>query len=304
VIIDDVINGCDVLLQEKQNIPNRKKKFHKLKDNCHDETMLTLLLAKAFHSDKLNSYANLTALFTKVISYRMDIHGIPAPLLTNQHSVYVEYQTPFIRSYNEYVQTHWQKCKISKHLYSDRVQKVEKRLESGKKCYIEGSTHFDMVIKAPNQDSIYFEAKYMSDISYMTEYMPCRDQISRCLDAAICDVTNNYTDMDGIKHLWFFLITPDMFRIEEFGGSQKPSVYDDPSRSRMYTYKMRDFMQLRYLEYSLPNLLEFDVLDHLSKRIFWITWEEAAEFVVSNILIGEEAKLTESFFKERNLYPS
>jgi hypothetical protein len=67
VIIDDVINGCDVLLQEKQNIPNRKKKFHKLKDNCHDETMLTLLLAKAFHSDKLNSYANLTALFTKVI---------------------------------------------------------------------------------------------------------------------------------------------------------------------------------------------------------------------------------------------
>ena len=75
-----------------------------------------------------------------------------------------------------------------------------------------------------------------------------------------------------------------------------------PERSRLYSYKMRDLADVKYLEYNFPHLPKSIDLKLLSERIFWMTWEEAAHLVVSKILVGQHAELVKSFYVERNLW--
>ena len=299
--INYIINNCGNLLQPNQDVAGHIEKLKKSKDNYHDETMLTLMLATAFAADKVNDYAGVSSLLGQVISYRKSISSTSLPVLTKEHSVFIEYQTPNLKHYNNFVRENWVNAHFPKHLYNDRRVIVEERLERGDKHDLEGSTHFDMVITNPNKDKVYFECKYISDIDCKTKYIPCRDQLSRCLDAALCDATDKLTNPDGLQHFWFFLLTPEMFRIEEFGGSIDNNRIFHPERSRLYSYKMRDFADPMYLEYNFPHLPKSIDLKLLSERIFWMTWEEATYFVVHNILDGEKAEFVKSFFKERNL---
>jgi len=297
--IIDIINSCGDLLQKKQSESGHIDKFLLRKDNYHDETMLTLLLANAFAADKVNNYAGVSRFLGQVMAHRQS--KTQAPVLSKAHSVYIEYQTRNLKPYNKYIRENWFNDSFPKHPYKDRAETIENRLKKGDKHDIETSTHFDMVITCPNMDRVYFENKYISDIDYKTKYVPCRDQISRCLDAAISDVTRNFEVPDGLQHLWFFLITPEMFRIDEFGGSGKDRIFR-PERSRLYSYKMRDLLDVKYLGYNFPHLPDSIDLKLLSERIFWMTWEEAAHFVVNNILVGNHADLVKSFFSERNLW--
>lgn len=298
--IIDIINSCGDLLQQKQNLAGHIDKFLLRKDDYHDETMLTLLLANAFAADKVNNYAGVSNLLAQVMSHRKSKSN--PPVLTKDHSVYIEYQTPNLKHYNMFVRENWFNDSFPKHPYKDRAETIENRLKKGDKHDIEGSTHFDMVVTCPGKDRLYFESKYISDIDCKTSYVPCRDQITRCLDAALCDVTQNFENPDGLQHLWFFLITPEMFRIEEFGGSSIMNRIFHPERSRLYGYKMRDLADVKYLEYNLPHLPKSINLKLLSERIFWMTWEEASHFVVNKILIGQHASLVKSFYRERNLW--
>ena len=298
--IIDIINNCGNLLQQKQNEAGHIDKFLLRKDNYHDETMLTLLLANAFAEDKVNNYAGVSSLLGQAMSHRKTDSS--TPVLTQDHSVYIEYQTPNLSHYNDFIRKNWFNESFPKHLYKDRVDTIEDRLRKGDMHDIEGSTHFDMVITAPNKDKVYFECKFLSDIDCKTSYVPCRDQISRCLDAALCDATDKFENSVGLQHLWFFLITPEMFRIEEFGGSSNNNRIFRPDRSRLYSYKMRDLLNVEYLGYNFPHLPESIDLKLLSERIFWMTWEEAGHFVVNKILVGDHADLVKSFFRERNLW--
>jgi hypothetical protein len=298
--INDIINGCGNLLQQNQNVVGHINKFNERKGNYHDESMLTLVLANAFAADRDNRYANVCALLTQVMSHRKS--ELNSPILTQDHSVFIEYQIPNLKHYNDFVRDNWFDDSFPRHPYKDSKDTIDNRLKNGDKHDIEGSTHFDMVITCPNMDRVYFESKYISDIDCKTSYVPCRDQITRCLDAALYDVTDNFENPEGIKHLWFFLITPEMFRIEEFGGSGIMDRIFRPERSRLYSYKMRDLTEVQYLEYNFPHLRNLIDLKLLSERIFWMTWEEAAHFAVSNILVGEHAELVKSFFHERNLW--
>jgi len=298
--IIDIINNCGNLLQENQNEARHIDKFLHRKDKYHDETMLTLLLANAFAEDKVNDYAGVSSLLGQVISYRKSKSNVP--VLTKDHSVYIEYQTPNLKHYNDFIRENWFNKSFPKHLYKDRVNTIEDRLKKGDMHDIEGSTHFDMVITAPNMDKVYFECKFLSDIDCKTSYIPCRDQISRCLDAALCDATDNFKNPVGQQHLWFFLITPEMFRIEEFGGSSNNNRMFRPDRSRLYCYKMRDLADVKYLNFNFPHLPDCIDQNLLSERIFWMTWEEAVLFVVNKILQGSHAELIKSFFRQRNLW--
>lgn len=298
--INDIINNCGNLLQQNQNVAGHIKKFRDRAQNDHDETMLTLLLANAFAADKVNNYTEVCNLLAQVVSHKNSKSLVPA--LTKDHSVFIEYQTPNLKHYNKFIREKWFNESFPRHLYKKEADIVENRLKKEDKHAFEGSTHFDMVIAAPNKDKVYFECKYLSDIDCKTTYVPCRDQISRCLDAALCDVTNNFRNPDGLQHLWFFLITPEMFRIEEYGGSSIKNRFFHPERSRLYSYKMRDLVDEKYLGYNFPHLPKSINLKLLSERIFWMTWEEAAHYVVDNILVGQHADLVRSFFNDRNLW--
>lgn len=296
----DIINSCGNILQHKSSVEKHIKKFKKREHNYHDETMLTLVLANAFVTDKANNYAGVSRLLNQVISHRQ--LKIRTPVLSNDHSVNIEYRTPGPKHYDKFVREKWRDGSFPKHFYKDRAEKIDKRIESKNKRTIERGTDIDMVITHPNQDRVYFESKYLSDIDCFREYVPCRNQISRSLDVALYEVTNGFTKIEGQQHLWFFLITPEMFRIKEFGGSSNMNRIFHPERSRLYSYKMRDLTDVKYLQYNLPHLHESIDLKLLSERIFWMTWEEAAHFVVNNILTGEHAELVKSFYKDRGLW--
>ncbi len=298
--INDIINSCGNLLQQNQNVAGHIKKFRNRAQIDHDETLLTLVLANAFDADKVNNYASVSSLLGQVMSHRN--LKTNAPVFSKDHSVYIEYQTPNLKHYNKFIRENWFNDSFPKHPYKDRVKRIEDRLKKGDRHDIEGSTHFDMVITCPNKDKVYFECKYLSDIDCKTTYVPCRDQISRCLDAALCDATDKLKNPEGLQHLWFFLITPEMFRIKEFGGSRNNNRIFHPERSRLYGYKMRDLVDEKYLGYNFPHLPKSINLKLLSERIFWMTWEEAAQYVVNNILVVQHADLVRSIFNDRNLW--
>lgn len=75
-----------------------------------------------------------------------------------------------------------------------------------------------------------------------------------------------------------------------------------PERSRLYSYKMKDLADVKYLGYNFPHLPKSIDLKLFSERIFWMTWEEAAHFVVNKILVGQHAELVKSFYRDRNLW--
>jgi hypothetical protein len=133
---------------------------------------------------------------------------------------------------------------------------------------------------------VYFECKFMSDISSETKYHYARNQIARDIDLG------RLLYPDGF---YFILVTPSTFMD---GGS------------RFYFYKMRDYqggnVQTLKRDLLFGNDLPDEEIAKLSRRIGWISWEDLVgiifnyEEAASNLPFEELRK----FYTERCLFKS
>ena len=152
---------------------------------------------------------------------------------------------------------------------------------------------------------MFIEAKFLSDISNQITYLPVRNQLSRNIDCIIDTVTDGGKEPGGIHDFWFVLLTPGVFRIDEYGGACKsPIECFWPTRSRLYCYKMLDYLQPEELRRDLPhvNMLDEKQWQDVSRRIGWMTYEEIVETVINKQLLeGSLLAQFRSFFAERQL---
>lgn len=130
-----------------------------------------------------------------------------------------------------------------------------------------------------------FECKFMSDISHETTHHYARSQIARIVDVG----WSRYPD--GFH---FILVTPSIFK---------------SSKSRFYSYKMRDYQggDLESLRHDLllgRNLSDAE-LRKVSARIGWLTWEDLVEviFQYEERLMDIPFEELKEFLKERKLFP-
>jgi hypothetical protein len=143
----------------------------------------------------------------------------------------------------------------------------EKNGESYRKN-LEKHTNVDaMIINVENGFNIFFEAKVLSDMSYMVSYDDSRNQIARNIDVMLTEHSFSENDIRGKMNpekSLFVLLVP-----EKFKGIDKTS--------RLYNYKMKDYKKN-------PETLCQD-LNHrdkdkdidwhsISKRIGWLSWED------------------------------
>ncbi len=194
------------------------------------------------------------------------------------------------------------------HLYRDRRQTLAKKLEREKASF-EGNTNLDTLISGTGNGRnihVFVEAKFVSDISKDIKYVPVRNQIARNIDCAIDLMTRDGKELDGLNDFWFLLLTPGIFRTEKYGGPvDSPIASFIPERSRLFCYKMDDYIDSNNLRRDLPHwegTLESKHWDLISSRIGWLTYEDIADTVVSNgTLAGESLEDFKEFFREREL---
>jgi hypothetical protein len=140
-------------------------------------------------------------------------------------------------------------------LESSKVLKHRERVKVGRR--LEGPTEVGLVVETP-KILAFIEAKHLSDIDCQTSYDPYRDQISRNLDVG------SYQAEKKGKKFFFFLLTPDYHE-----------------RSRLYWYKMRDYMEdPERIREKLPyRSIDFE---ELSRSIGWILWKDVIEIWKGN----------------------
>ena len=235
--------------------------------------------------------------------------------------VQVEYQVPEIRSFREYLR----KLTLEKgpyHLYPDRNKKLEEKAPAdgspGKYPSFEGNTNIDAYLEIGCKEgrvAIIIESKFLSDIDCKITYNPVRDQIARNIDCGIDMVLGGDADPgidvskkedNPIVDFYFFMLTPGLFRPASF-GPLIPSSLDvfAPDRSRLYCYKMLDYINQPRLMDVLPHRQDDPRIDweRISKHLGWMTFEEILQYSLEKGLIpsqDEEADLKD-FFSERNL---
>lgn len=144
---------------------------------------------------------------------------------------------------------------------------------------IEDPTMADVVLTFQDSEAskpravVYFECKFMSDISPETTYNYARNQIARIIDVGWSHYGNGF---------YFVLVTPGIFK---------------NGKTRFYGYKMADYQggDLEALRRDL--LLGADLTDKdlktISRRIGWLSWEDLVEKI-----FGFENSSTEIPFKE------
>jgi hypothetical protein len=195
------------------------------------------------------------------------------------------------------------------HLYADRCRALGDKL-SRQVASLEGNTNVDAVLSGRDAAGrwmhVFVEAKFASDISTSISYLPVRNQIARNIDCAMDVMTAGGTVLDGLNSFWFVLLTPGMFRAEAYGGPV-PTPLDSlcPSRSRLYCYKMDDYLRPSALERDLPHWhgrLTDQQWSRLSSRIGWLTYESILKWVASApLLTGEALRVWLDFLRHRGL---
>ncbi len=276
----------------------------------HQEPWVTLvalygLFGDQNHTDNPQRLNCLNNLLSDIFGKR---HDSPTPpkfdrLVRTHMEVYL----PENLKYRKYVQK-----TIFKdgpyHLYRDRKQKLEEKLEKEKASF-EGNTNLDCLISGESKDRkihLFIEAKFLSDISKDITYVPVRNQIARNIDCAIDLMTEGGKDLNGLKDFWFLLLTPGIFRTERYGGPVlSPIRAFVPERSRLFCYKMDDYLNPELLRRDLPHwegTLDGRDWDVISSRIGWLTYEDIADTVVSSgTLAGDSLEDFKEFFRERAL---
>jgi len=276
----------------------------------HQEPWVTLVALYGLFGDQkdLDNRQHLESINYLLSDIFGKRHDRPAPpkfdrLVRSHMEVYL----PENLKYREYVQK-----TIFKdgpyHLYRDRKQKLEEKLEREKASF-EGNTNLDGLISGKSDDRdihLFIEAKFLSDISKDITYVPVRNQIARNIDCAIDLMTDGGKELDGLNDFWFLLLTPGIFRTEKYGGPVlSPIRAFVPERSRLFCYKMDDYLNPDLLRRDLPHwegTLDRRDWERISKRIGWVTYEDIVSRVISGgSLTGESLEDFKEFFRERSL---
>ncbi len=284
----------------------RKRSHGALLD--HDEPWLTLVALCGLFGDQsqLDDPKRVSAVNQLLATVFHERKGEPSPprfdeLLGVQLEVGLPQNLPYRKYLREtvFAERSW-------HLYPDRLRRLEEKRKKGR-ASLEGSTYVDAIISgrsAKRHIHVFLEAKFLSDISGQITYVPVRNQLARNIDCIIDVMTDGGSDLEGLHDFWFVLLTPGIFRIEDYGGScDSPIACFQPTRSRFYCYKMLDYLQPEELRRDLPHV---DMSDRqwreVSRRIGWMTYEEIVEQVLNARLLAEPL-LTRfcSFFEERQL---
>jgi hypothetical protein len=276
----------------------------------HQEPWITLVALYGLFGDQqdLNEPQRLESinyLLSEVFGKR---HDRPAPpkfdrLVRSHMEVYLQENL----KYRKYVQEEIFKDGPYHH-YRDRKQKLEEKLEREKASF-EGNTNLDGLIsgKTDGRDiHVFIEAKFLSDISKDIKYVSVRNQIARNIDCAIDLMTEGGKDLNGLNDFWFLLLTPGIFRTEKYGGPVlSPIASFGPQRSRLFCYKMNDYLYPAFLRKDLPHwndILKSEHWDLISSRIGWLTYEDIVSTVKSKgSLAGESLEDFKEFFRERSL---
>jgi len=134
----------------------------------------------------------------------------------------------------------------------------------------------------------------MSDISYNIRYNPVRDQIIRNID-------NGIEMVDEFKDFYFFLLTPKVFRTDQYGGSKQTGLTNFiPDKSRLYCYKMNEYKDPKNLRRTLPHRkhLSSSNWNTISNNLGWITFEDIyRSFLQYNTIVDtNEKNLIKDFF--------
>jgi hypothetical protein len=277
----------------------------------HQEPWVTLVaLYGLFGNQKdINNFQRLESinylLSEEVFGKR---HDRPeAPEFDHLVGAHIEVTLPEIIKYRKYVHK-----KIFRdgpyHFYQDRKQKLAEKLEKEKASF-EGSTNLDTLISGKNNGSnihLFIEAKFLSDISKDIKYVPVRNQIARNIDCAIDLMTAGGERLSGLEDFWFLLLTPGIFRTERYGGPVlSPIAPFLPQRSRLFCYKMDDYLHPDFLRRDLPHWgdkLDTQHWNLIAKRIGWLTYEDIADIVAKKgTLVGATLEDFKTFFRERCL---
>jgi len=276
----------------------------------HQEPWVTLVALYGLFGDQqdLNEPQRLESINYLLSEVFLKRHDRPAPpkfdrLVRSHMEVYL----PENLRYRKYVQKEIF-TDGPYHLYRDRKQKLEEKLESEKASF-EGNTNLDGLIsgKSDGRDiHVFIEAKFLSDISKDIKYVSVRNQIARNIDCAIDLMTEGGKDLNGLNDFWFLLLTPGIFRTEKYGGPRhSPIASFGPERSRLFCYKMDDYLYPAFLRRDLPHwkdILKREHWDLISSRIGWLTYEDIADTVDEyGTLTGEYLEDFRSFFRERSL---
>jgi hypothetical protein len=276
----------------------------------HDEPWVTLVALYGLFGDQkdINNSQRLESinyLLSDVFGKR---HDRPAPPeFDHLAGVHIEVVLPEILRYREYVQKSIF-IEGPYHCYKDRKQKLSEKLEKEKASF-EGSTNLDTLISGKNNGRnihLFIEAKFLSDISTDITYVSVRNQIARNIDCAIDLMTAGGEDLKGLKDFWFLLLTPGIFRTERYGGPVlSPIAPFLPQRSRLFCYKMEDYLHPDFLRRDLPHWKDILDTQHwalISKRLGWLTYEDIASAVLfKNTLVGDELEDFKEFFRDRCL---
>jgi hypothetical protein len=276
----------------------------------HDEPWVTLVAMYGLLGDQTNNgnpgtLSAINDLFHGVFDHRWDKPH--SPLFEELIGIHLELNLPEILKYRSFLkETVFRDGPF--HLYPDRWQVLKDKL-GREKARLEGNTNLDILIsgKSNGRDiHIFVEAKFLSDISKDITYVPVRNQIARNIDCAIDLMTAGGEELNGLNDFWFLLLTPGIFRTEKYGGPVlSPIAAFGPQRSRLFCYKMDDYLHPAFLSRDLPHwkdILKSEHWDLISSRIGWLTYEEIVSTVTSKgSLTGENLEAFEEFFRERSL---
>jgi hypothetical protein len=145
---------------------------------------------------------------------------------------------------------------------------------------LEGQTHADAYIET-DKLLIFFELKFMSDISYDTTFNPIRNQLARLVDVGL-------EASEGTKKVLIILSTPrDLFE----------------SRSRLYYYKIKEYENPISLHEDIPWRSINEITDNLIK-VAYIPLEKLISTMHKDFNYKEDSIEAMEFFKERNMIDS
>jgi hypothetical protein len=307
-IAENLMNRFNTKLAKYFN-SDKWEKIYKMKLSTlnHDEPWLTLI---AIYSIFGNQQSKNTINRIEAINEILFDSGLRNELkLTSVDKITVEDKLPEIIEFRNYLRNLFSKEIF--HLYPDRRNEIIRKMAK-KNASFEGNTNLDLkIIGSENgiKKYIFIEAKFLSDISYQIKYNPVRDQIIRNIDAGIDFIMSQKKDSNkdiSFKNFFFFLLTPQIFRPTNFGVVKSSKINNfQPSKGRLYCYKMIDYLNYNNLKMCLPhrNLSDNDWFD-ISSNIGWITFESFINNSLKSSTIDDisEQELIKDFYAQRNLY--
>jgi len=131
---------------------------------------------------------------------------------------------------------------------------------------LEGATHVDaMLLNAGNGFGVLFEAKALSDVSYLVSFDTMRNQIARSIDVMLerNDDLPEPLSLRQPERTLFALLTPEIFH-------QHP-------HSRLYGWLMKEYRDdPTALARDVPHRQSVD-WSEVAHRIGWLTWEDCEQ---------------------------